>query len=61
MILVVALFGHEVVRLELGAPTADDEGGSVDEPTVTHRHAGDFGFGPLPGPPGSWLPSDIEA
>ena len=49
MIVVLALFGHEVFRIELGAVAASDD--KQSEETVASRHAGSFDFGFSPARP----------
>lgn len=49
MIVVLALFGHEVFRIELATPAGSDD--EQSEETVTSRHAGSFDFGFSPARP----------
>lgn len=59
MILVFAVLGHELFRVELATPQPEVSGDD-HELTSVHRHAGDFGFGPSPVRP-YWTPEPGEA
>lgn len=57
----LTLLGWELGHLDIEHPAEPGNPQTPSEETVVHRHSGDFGFGPLPGPTWRSVPSDIEA
>lgn len=59
MIVVVAVFGRELLRLELAFPDGDSDDDGPEQ-TISSRHGGDFSFGFSPARP-YWSSDPDEA